>query len=53
MHLHRNSLQSSRNFGERVPSNFITKIMAAIFNFNSSERLGREICTKGAPDGQK
>ena len=36
------SLQSWRNFGERVPSNILTKIMAAIFDFNDSERLGRE-----------
>ena len=36
------SLQSRRNFGERVLSGFITKIMAAIFDFNGSERLGRE-----------
>ena len=27
------SLQSRRNFGERVLSNFLTKIMAAIFDF--------------------
>ena len=37
------SLQSRRNFGERVLSNFITKIIAAIFSSNDSERLGREI----------
>ena len=40
--LHYISLQSRRNFGERVLSSFITKIMAAIFDFNGSERLGRE-----------
>ena len=40
---YRISLLSRRNFGERVLSNFITKIMAAIFNFNDSGRLGREI----------
>ena len=34
-------------------SNFITKIMAAIFDFNG-RRLGRvKIYTKGAVDGQK
>ena len=31
-----------RNFGERVPSIFLAKIMAAIFDFNGSGRLGRE-----------
>ena len=40
---YRISLLSRRNFGERVLSNFVTKIMAAIFNFNDSGRLGREI----------
>ena len=33
------SLQSSRNFGERVLSIFLVKIKAAIFVFYSSERL--------------
>ena len=37
------SLQSRRTFGEGVLSNFITKIIAAIFSSNDSERLGREI----------
>ena len=36
------SLQSSRNFDERVLSIFLTKIMAAIFDFNGSGRLVRE-----------
>ena len=36
------NLQSRRNFGERVLSIFLTKIMAAIFDFNGSGRLGRE-----------
>ena len=36
------NLQSRRNFGERVLSIFVTKIMAAIFDFNGSGRLGRE-----------
>ena len=36
-------MQSRRNFGERVLSNFITNIMAAIFDFNGSGRLGRGI----------
>ena len=36
------SLQSSRNFEERVLSIFLTKIMAAIFDFNGSGRLVRE-----------
>ena len=35
------SLQNRRNFGERVLSNFITNIIAAIFDFNGSGRLGR------------
>ena len=35
--------QSRRNFGERVLSNFITNIMAAIFDFDGSGRPGREI----------
>ena len=35
-------LQSRRTFGERVLSIFLTKIMAAIFDFNGSGRLGRE-----------
>ena len=37
------SRQKRRNFGERVLSNFITNTMAAIFYFNDSGRLGREI----------
>ena len=37
------SRQKRRNFGERVLSNFITNTMAAIFYFNGSGRLGREI----------
>ena len=37
------SPQSRRNFGERVLSNFITNIMAAIIDFDGSGRLGREI----------
>ena len=36
------SLQSSRNFDERVLSIFLTKIMATIFDFNGSGRLVRE-----------
>ena len=37
------SLRSRRNFGERVLSNFITKIMVAIFDNNGSGKLRREI----------
>ena len=37
------SLRSRRNFGERVLNNFITKIMAAIFDNNGSGKLRREI----------
>ena len=37
------SLRSRLNFGERVLSNFITKIMAAIFDNNGSGKLRREI----------
>ena len=48
------SLQSSCNFDERVLSIFLTKIMAAIFDFNGSGRKWKkEICTKGAVDSQK
>ena len=36
------SVQSRRNFGERVLSIFLTKIMAAVFDFNGSGRFGRE-----------
>lgn len=39
---------------QRVPSNLITNIMAAIFDFNGSGRLGRvKISTEGAVDGQE
>ena len=34
------SLQSWRNFGERVPSNILTKIMAAIFDFQWQRKAG-------------
>ena len=44
------SLQSRRNFDERVLSIFLTKIMAAIFDFNGSGRLVRE--KKNVPRGQ-
>ena len=48
------SLQGRRNLGERVLSNLITNIMAAIFDFNGSGRLGREInLYRGAVDDQK
>ena len=47
-------LWSKRNFCQRVPSNLITNIMAAIFDFNGSGRLGRvKIYTEGAVDGQE
>ena len=36
------SPQSRRNFGERLISIFLTKIIAAIFSFNGSGRLGRK-----------
>ena len=36
------SLQSRRNFGERMLIILLTKITAAIFDFNGSGRLGRE-----------
>ena len=36
------SLQSGRNFGERVLGIFSATIMAIIFDFNSSDRLRRE-----------
>ena len=35
------SLKSTRNFGERVLSIFLAKIMAATSDFNGSGRLGR------------
>ena len=48
------SPKSRRNFGERMLTNFITNIMAAIFDFNGSGRLGREInLYQGAVDGKK
>ena len=48
------SPQSRRNFGERLISILLTKIIAAIFSFNGSGRLGRKkICTKRVVDGQK
>ena len=41
------SLLSRHNFGEQVLHIFLTKIMAAIFDFNGSRRLGREkICSR-------
>ena len=47
------SMQTRRNFGERVHSIFLTKIMAAIFDFNGSGRLGRERSLyQGAVDSQ-
>ena len=47
-------MQTRRNFGERVLSIFLTKIMAAIFDFKGSGRLGRERSLyQGAVDGQK
>ena len=36
------SLQNRSNFGERVLSIFLAKIMTAIFGFHGSGRLGRE-----------
>ena len=48
------SMQTRRNFGERVLSIFLTKIMAAIFDFNGSGRLWRERSLyQGAVDSQK
>ena len=48
------SMQTRRNFGERVLSIFLTKIMAAIFDFNGSGRLGRERSLyQGAVDSPK
>ena len=37
------NLQTRRNFGERVLSIFLATIMVAIFDYNSSGRLGRVI----------
>ena len=36
-------MQNRFNFGKGVLSIFLTKIMAAIIDFNGSGRLGREI----------
>ena len=36
------SQQSRHNFGEQVCSVFFVEIMAVIFDFNGSRRLGRE-----------
>ena len=36
------SLKGRHNFGERVLSIFLTKIMAAIFDFNGNGRLGEK-----------
>ena len=48
------SMQTRRNFGERVLSIFWTKIMATIFDFNCSGRLGRERSLyQGVVDSQK
>ena len=40
--IHPGSLQSRRNFGERVLGNFITKIMAAFFNLMAVESWGEK-----------
>lgn len=40
--LEANSLQDRCNFGEPELSIFVVKITAAVFDFNSSGRLGRE-----------
>ena len=46
--------QSRRNFGERVLGIFLTKILAPPLILMAAERWGeKEICTKGAVDGQK
>ena len=48
------SLLRRRNFGERLLSIFLVKMMATISYFNGSGGLGREIkFHKGASDGQK
>lgn len=39
--LEANSLQDRCNFGEPELSIFVVKITAAVFDFNSSGRLGR------------
>ena len=36
-------MQNRFNFGKEVLNIFLTKIMAAIIDFNGSGRLGREI----------
>ena len=39
---HSPSLKGRHDFGERVLSIFLTKIMAAIFDFNGNGRLGEK-----------
>ena len=48
------SLQSRRNFGELLHDILLMKIIAAIFDFNGSGRLGREmnLTLNGRSDNQ-
>ena len=43
------SLQSRRNFRERMLSIFLKKIMAAIFDFNGSGKMGRVFSVSNFP----
>ena len=46
-------LQSKGNFGERVLSIFLAKILAVIFDFNGAEGWGeKQICTKGVSESE-
>ena len=47
------SLQSKRNFCGRVLNTILVKVIAAIFDFYSSGRMGRERSTEGTSNGQK
>ena len=48
------SLQSRRNFGERVLSIFLTKMMASSLVLVAAQGWGeKELCTKKAVEGQK
>ena len=46
-------MKSKRDFSERVLSFFSVTIIAAIFDFYSSRRMGRERSTEGMSNGQK
>ena len=47
-----NSLQSRRNFGERVLSNFMTQIVAAILILTAAEGWGEKQIKRGMGMGE-